>query len=174
VSDTYRGERLPSRTSVGTATGTTAVDRAELLRNILRRLRIEMAITTRRVAAATGLKESDLDVLDVLARNGSQSPTALARRMGIHPATMTGVLTRLEKAGWIARRRDVTDRRRVQVEPSGYHRLTALYRVGNERLDAIADDLGADASAVILAYLDDVCAAVRETSDSIAADDPSN
>jgi MarR family transcriptional regulator, organic hydroperoxide resistance regulator len=151
---------------------TAIVDSAEALRNTLRQLRIELSIATRRVAAATGLNESDLDVLDVLARYGAQSPTALARRMEIHPATMTGVLTRLEKAGWINRRRDVTDRRGVQVEPSGFDRLTALYRDANERLDAIAADLRPETGAAILEYLGHVCAAVHEASARIALGEP--
>jgi DNA-binding MarR family transcriptional regulator len=140
------------------------VDLADALRNTLRQLRIELAVATRRVAAATRLNDSDLDVLDVLARYGPQSPTALARRMGIHPATMTGVLTRLEKAGWIDRRRDITDRRSVQVEPSGFDRLTELYSDANARLDAIAVNLAPEAGTAILDYLGQVCTAVHEAS----------
>ncbi len=144
-------------------------DLAGALRNTLRQLRIELSIGTRRVAAKTGLNESDLDVLDVLARYGAQSPTSLARTMGIHPATMTGVLTRLEKAGWLVRRRDVGDRRSVQVEPSGFDRLTALYRDAHERLDMIAAELTPEAGDVILDYLGRVCDAVREPSIQNAA-----
>jgi DNA-binding IclR family transcriptional regulator len=136
---------------------------ADALRNTLRQLRIELAVATRRVATATGLNDSDLDVLDVLARYGPQSPTALARRMGIHPATMTGVLTRLDKAGWIDRRRDMTDRRSVQVEPSGFNRLTVLYGA-NARLDAIALNFSPEAGTAILDYLRQVCTAVHEAS----------
>ena len=143
---------------------------ADALRNTLRQLRIELSIATRRVAAVTGLNDSDLDVLDVLARYGAQSPTALARRMGIHPATMTGVLTRLEKAGWLVRRRDVTDRRSVQVEPSGFDRLTQLYSDANERLDQIAAQLAPEAGALILDYLNRVTAAVHEASARLAVD----
>ncbi|HUH68458.1 MAG TPA: MarR family transcriptional regulator [Mycobacterium sp.] len=153
---------------------TDTVHLADALRNTLRELRIELAIGTRRVAAATGLNDSDLDVLDVLARYGAQSPTALARRMGIHPATMTGVLTRLEKAGWVVRRRDVIDRRSVQVEPSGFDRLTALYSDANERLDQIAAQLTPEAGAVILEYLNQVCAAVHEASARLAVDEPTS
>jgi MarR family transcriptional regulator, organic hydroperoxide resistance regulator len=141
---------------------------ADALRNTLRQLRIELAVATRRVATATGLNDSDLDVLDVLARYGPQSPTALARRMGIHPATMTGVLTRLETAGWIDRRRDMTDRRGVQVEPSGFDRLTALYSDANARLDAIAVNVTPEAGAAILDYLGQVCTAVHEAATRIA------
>lgn len=139
-------------------------NRADELRAALRVLRIELAVGTRRVAALTGLRESDLDVLDVLARDGAQSPTALARTMGIHPATMTGVLARLERAEWIRRRRDVTDRRAVQVEPRGFEQLTEIYRVVNDSLDAIASDLSREASEIILDYLVRLSAAVREAS----------
>lgn len=149
-------------------------DLADALRNTLRQLRIELSIGTRRVAAATGLNDSDLDVLDVLARYGAQSPTALARRMGIHPATMTGVLTRLETAGWVVRRRDVTDGRSVQVEPSGFDRLTPLYRDANERLDQIAAQLTTEAGAVILEYLNRVSAAVHEASARLAVGEPTS
>jgi DNA-binding PadR family transcriptional regulator len=84
--------------------------------------------------------------------------------MGIHPATMTGVLTRLEKAGWIDRRRDMTDRRSVQVEPSGFNRLTVLYGDANARLDAIALNFSPEAGTAILDYLRQVCTAVHEAS----------
>lgn len=144
---------------------------ADELRNALRALRIELSIGTRRVAAATGLKDSDLDVLDVLARHGAQSPTTLARRMGIHPATMTGVLSRLEKADWVLRRRDVTDRRAVQVEPSGLDRLTEIYSGANERLDAIAADLDPEAARIVLDYVHRVCEAVCEASAELGAGD---
>lgn len=171
------GDPMPLSTSAARSTPVhentdAAPNLADALRNTLRQLRIELSIGTRCVAAATGLNDSDLDVLDVLARYGAQSPTSLARRMGIHPATMTGVLTRLEKAGWVVRRRDVSDRRSVQVEPSGFDRLTALYRDANERLDEIAADLTPEAGEVILAYLGRVCAAVHEASTRLAPGEP--
>ncbi|MGA9361246.1 MAG: MarR family transcriptional regulator [Mycobacterium sp.] len=161
-----------ARSTPGHATTDAAASVADALRNTLRQLRIELSISTRRVAAATGLNDSDLDVLDVMARYGAQSPTSLARRVGIHPATMIGVLTRLEKAGWVVRRPDVSDRRGVQVEPSGFDRLTALYRDANERLDEIAEQFTPEAGEVILEYLDGVCAAVHEASARLAVDGP--
>ena len=39
--------------------------------------------------------------------------TELARLAGLHPATMTGVIDRLERDGWITRERDPADRRGV-------------------------------------------------------------
>jgi len=56
-----------------------------------------------------------MDCLDLISRHGPLSPSALARRAGLHPATMTGILDRLERAGWITRERDPADRRAVAV-----------------------------------------------------------
>ncbi|HEX5572861.1 MAG TPA: MarR family transcriptional regulator, partial [Ktedonobacterales bacterium] len=58
----------------------------------------------------------DLDCLDLIARHGPLSPSALARRAGLHPATITGILDRLERGDWIARDRDPADRRAVVVQ----------------------------------------------------------
>jgi DNA-binding MarR family transcriptional regulator len=62
------------------------------------------------------LKATDLECLDLITRYGPLSPSALARRAGLHPATMTGILDRLERGGWIDRSRDPADRRGVAVQ----------------------------------------------------------
>lgn len=55
------------------------------------------------VGARLDLKVTDLECLDLITPYGPLSPSALARRAGLHPATMTGVLDRLESGGWIDR-----------------------------------------------------------------------
>jgi DNA-binding MarR family transcriptional regulator len=142
------------------------------IRDALRELRIELSINTRRVATLSGLNESDLDVLDVLSREGPQSPTTLARRLGIHVATMTGVLTRLEKTGWLLRRRDVVDRRSVQVEVTAFERLSDVYRHGDEQMAEVAARLSAKDALVILGYIRQACTAIRDASDAIEIDNP--
>src|SRR5205085_3272533 len=56
-------------------------------------------------------------LLDLIARHGAISPSALAQRAALHPATITGVLDRLERGGWVVRERDPSDRRAVVVRP---------------------------------------------------------
>jgi MarR family transcriptional regulator, organic hydroperoxide resistance regulator len=169
-----RSARAAAASTAVTASGAPRRnDRAEIagkLRDALRELRIELAMNKRQVAAASGLRDSDLDVLDVLDRFGPHSPTPLARRMGIHPATMTGVLTRLENTGWLARHRDVVDRRSVQIESTGFERLTELYRDANSRLDGIADGLAPPDAAVIVDYLAQIVGAMRTATALIAGD----
>jgi len=122
----------------------------------LRDLRTELAVYSHRVGARVELKNLDFDCLDVIARHGPISPTALAARVGVHAATMTGVLSRLEAAGWISRVPVEHDRRAVRVT-STPERQRELYgvlggmqaRMGeicagytDEQLATIADFLG--------------------------------
>src|SRR5260221_8689190 len=65
------------------------------------------------VGSRLDLKATDLGCLDLISRYGPISPSALAKRAGLHPATMTGVLDRLEPGGWIERGGDPGDRRGV-------------------------------------------------------------
>ena len=81
----------------------------------MRALSIQLALLNHRVGGRLDLNDIDLDCLDLIARHGPLSPTALARRAGLHPATITGILDRLERGGWVARDRDAADRRAVVV-----------------------------------------------------------
>lgn len=67
------------------------------------------------VSGLVSLRPVDLEVLDVVDREGPLSPRDLVRRLSIHPATLTGVLDRLEEGGWVERLADPSDRRRVVV-----------------------------------------------------------
>jgi DNA-binding MarR family transcriptional regulator len=99
------------------------------IRDSLRELRIQLALLNYRVGSGLGLQDVDLDCLDILDAHGPLGPTELARRAGLHPATMTGILDRLERGGWIVRERDPADRRAVVVRAvrERYAELLRLY-----------------------------------------------
>lgn len=65
-----------------------------------------------------GLTLTEMEFLDLIARLAPVTPGTIAERTGINPATVTGILDRLEKGRWIRRERDGEDRRRVFVSPS--------------------------------------------------------
>jgi DNA-binding MarR family transcriptional regulator len=85
------------------------------IRESLRELSIQLSLLNHQVGARLGIKDADLDCLDLISRHGPLSPSSLARLAGVHPATLTGVLDRLERGGWVTRERDPADRRAVQV-----------------------------------------------------------
>ena len=86
------------------------------IKESLRELGGQLSLLNHSVGTRLDLKAADLECLDLIARYGPLSPSALARRAGLHPATMTGILDRLERGGWIDRGRDPSDRRGVVVQ----------------------------------------------------------
>lgn len=129
-------------------TDRTAARRRRQLTNVvkeaLRDLNIQMALLNRRLGGKVELKDADWTCLDLINRQGPLSPTELAHRSGLHPATLTGVLNRLERGGWVTRQRDpdVTDRRAVTVRALR-ERNQELYRTFsgmNKRMDALCLD----------------------------------
>ncbi|MEV4533352.1 MarR family transcriptional regulator [Asanoa sp. NPDC049518] len=90
---------------------------AHTILTALRELRVQLSLLNHQVANQVELKDVDVDCFELISREGPMSPTTLARRAGLHPATMTGVLDRLERGGWVTRERDTTDRRAVGIHP---------------------------------------------------------
>ena len=85
------------------------------VKDSLREVNLQLSLLSHQVGAALRLKDADFDCLELITRHGPLSPSALARRSGLHAATVTGILDRLERGGWIARERDPGDRRGIVV-----------------------------------------------------------
>lgn len=83
------------------------------------RLVRHLKATTQQALVEVGLQDFEYETLHLLIIRdtpGQASPSALAADLGISNAGMTGRLDALEKAGWIQRRADADDRRRVSIE----------------------------------------------------------
>jgi DNA-binding MarR family transcriptional regulator len=100
----------------------TARRRRQLTRAIkesLRELSNQLSLLNHHISAHIDLNDTDLDCLELINRHGPLNPSALARRAGLRPATITGILDRLERGGWVARERHPSDRRAVVVRALG-------------------------------------------------------
>jgi len=114
------------------------------IRGSMRELIIQLSLLNHQVSAHLGFKDIDLDCLNLIDRHGPLSPSALARHAGLHPATLTGVLDRLERGGWVARERDPSDRRAVVVRAlhDRYAELMRLYSGMNRSMNQICAGYG--------------------------------
>ena len=93
----------------------------EIIASILAHLRAidgDMDRLDEAAAARLRIRRTDFRCLDILSRGSAITPGRLAEEMGLTTGAVTALLDRLEKAGYVMRRRDLKDRRRILVEPS--------------------------------------------------------
>jgi DNA-binding MarR family transcriptional regulator len=133
----------------------------------LRELRTQLAALNHRVGSEASLRDADLDTFDLVARHGQISPSALARLAGLHPATMTGVLDRLEAGDWISRTRDPADRRAIAVaaNPANTGDMLRLFAGMNHAMDAVCAEYDDAQLATILSFLARAAQAGRESAE---------
>lgn len=122
----------------------------------LRELRLQLGRLNHQVGVVAELRDSDLDCLDQIARSGGIGPSALARRLGVHPATLTGLLDRLESGGWVQRERQGGDRRAVTLTvPADRQRELFGYFAGmTEQLGRVCADYDEQELELIARFLD--------------------
>jgi DNA-binding MarR family transcriptional regulator len=94
--------------------------REEIILTITEKLK-EMSTDTilfhEAVADVLGLHITDHKCLDLIHRFGSMPAGRLAELTGLTTGAVTGIIDRLEKAGYARRANDPNDRRRTIVEP---------------------------------------------------------
>ena len=141
--------------------------RAEIVAEIIDNLRRVFQVVneqSKRAERETGLTGPQLWAIKTIAQEAPIMVSDIARRMYLHPATVVGILDRLEKQGLVLRVRSTEDRRVVKVEltrqgralvkkspevaqgllVSGLEKLGALKLKNiSEGLDQMVDILGA-------------------------------
>jgi DNA-binding MarR family transcriptional regulator len=144
------------------------------IKESLRELRNQLSLLNHRVGAHLELKDIDLDCLELIARHGPLSPSALARRTGLHPATMTGILDRLQRGGWVTRDRDpdASDRRAVAVRAlrDRNAELFRLYAGMNTSMDEICAGYADTELDLVADFLRRTTSAGRHATDELAGD----
>ena len=142
------------------------------VRESLRELRIQLSLLNYRVGSQLELRDVDLDCFDIIDAYGPLSPTALARRAGLHPATMTGILDRLERDGWIARERDPSDRRAVVVRAirERYAELMRQYAGMSRSMNKLLADYSDSELELIADFMRRTVDAGRNATEALARD----
>ncbi|MEK9522217.1 MarR family transcriptional regulator [Streptomyces sp. NPDC087908] len=117
------------------------------------------------VAQALGLNVTDLTCLGHVLGAGDTPLSAgdLAERVNLTTGAVTGVLNRLEKAGYARRAPDPADRRRVRVvpDPDAAARVVALYQPFYARLEEVFARYTPEETAVIADWFTHAADAAR-------------
>lgn len=98
-----------------------AVDRQGLLWRALGELRSLSAtieLFTQATADRMGVNTTDVQCLNIIHELGTPTAGEVAAKTGLTSGSVTAVLDRLERAGYVARLHDPADRRRVRVRPT--------------------------------------------------------
>jgi DNA-binding MarR family transcriptional regulator len=85
------------------------------LEEAMRRTSAQGVMYGQTVADLAGVSGSDLDCMDFLNLEGRMTAGRLAELTGLTTGAITGVVDRLEKAGFVCRERDENDRRKVFI-----------------------------------------------------------
>jgi DNA-binding MarR family transcriptional regulator len=109
------------------------MDRSALMTALNRAMRDasgQGVIHSQMVAERLGVSSSDLECLDFIVMRGPLTAGELAEATGLTTGAITGVIDRLEQAGFAQRERDAHDRRKVLVkfQPGAERRIMPLFK----------------------------------------------
>ena len=140
----------------------------------LRAMNSELAASNRAVAARTGLNDSDLAVLDVLHRDGPQTPTPLARRTRMGTTTMASVLRRLVRDAWVERRPSETDLRSFTIHATSVDRLAEIFLPANQKLTALVEHWPDSQVDQLIEFLENATKVIHESAEQLSSTGGSN
>src|SRR5262245_57973133 len=107
------------------------------------------------VAQSLGLEPTDLKCLDLMRERGSITGSDLVTLTGLTSGAITGVITRLERAGYVRRKPDPDDGRRQILYPvaARLRELHELFTPMREEMDVLLRDFDRQQVAAIGDFL---------------------
>jgi hypothetical protein len=122
-------------------------------------------LMTHAAADRIGVNATDLNCMNILSFSGQLTAGELAKATGLTTASITGVVDRLEQAGFVRRERDPHDRRRVVVQMDVEHAFGKIMPVFGPMMGAwrrMADTYTDDDLRLIVRYYGQMEQILRE------------
>jgi DNA-binding MarR family transcriptional regulator len=121
----------------------------------VRRMGAQSVLTSKAVAGRFGLHTTDLECLDLIYLRERTSAGDLAKATGLTSGAVTALIDRLEKARYVERVGDPTDRRRreVRIRPDAIEPIQAVYRPIQARMVELWTSYSTRELEVILDFL---------------------
>src|SRR6204780_5374607 len=124
-----------------------------------------MQLVMQAAADRIGINATDLNCLNILSFSGQMTAGELARATGLTTASITGVIDRLEQSGFVRRKRDATDRRRVLVRLETAKAVGTIAPVFGPMMGAwqrLADHYSDDELQLIVGFYDQMQVVLRD------------
>jgi DNA-binding MarR family transcriptional regulator len=121
----------------------------------LRKVGAQAVLISDLVATRVGINSTDLECLDLLQLNGPITAGQMSARSGLTSGATTAMIDRLERAGYVRRRRDADDRRVVKLEVlahCGSH-IAPLYEPIQKDLEKLHARYSNRELAIVVRYL---------------------
>ena len=121
----------------------------------IRKVGAQAVLISDLVATRVGINSTDLECLDLLQLNGPITAGQMSARSGLTSGATTAMIDRLERAGYVRRRRDAGDRRVVVVEVlehCGLH-IAPLYQPIQKDLEKLHARYSNRELAIVVRYL---------------------
>lgn len=121
----------------------------------IRKVGAQAVLISDLVATRVGINSTDLECLDLLQLNGPITAGQMSTRSGLTSGATTAMIDRLERAGYVRRRRDSADRRLVVVEVlehCGLH-IAPLYQPIQKDLEKVHARYSNRELAIVVRYL---------------------
>jgi DNA-binding MarR family transcriptional regulator len=146
--------------------------RAGLLQELeeaMRRSSAQGVLFGQAVASVAGISGSDLECLDFLNLEGRVTAGRLAEVTGLTTGAITGVVDRLEKAGFVRRERDETDRRKVFIVtvPENTEKVGRFYVPMQEAMHKVWNSYSEAELQLLLRFANEGYKAVLEATEKL-------
>ncbi|GKV66494.1 MULTISPECIES: MarR family winged helix-turn-helix transcriptional regulator [unclassified Sporosarcina] len=132
--------------------------------SIMRGLGTRTILHEQNVAASLGLYNNDFISLDILREAGPITAGELAKKTGLTTGSITALVDRLEKFGYVYRENDPTDRRRVIIVPDyeSKEEVSNSYRPLHKAMLELASSYTEDELTLITQFIGEASTILEE------------
>src|SRR5215475_739165 len=139
------------------------------LEEAMRRSSAQGVLYGQAVANVAGISGSDLECMDFLQLEGRATAGRLAEVTGLTTGAITGVVDRLEKAGYVRRERDEDDRRKVfiTIVPEALTEIGQFYVPMQQAMHKLWSSYSEAELRLLLRFANEGYKAVREATEKL-------
>jgi DNA-binding MarR family transcriptional regulator len=144
-------------------------DRVSRVDVLIREMAAQTMVTSQIVAGHFGLHTTDLRVLDIIFMRGQVLAGELASATGLSSGSVTALVDRLVNAGYVERRDDATDRRKVWVRSrnDAIEPIKEMFMPSQRRMYALWHTFTATELDTIAAFLERTTRLAAECAEEI-------